>query len=46
MQRGDHMLKLSNKSFLSISRLLKDKARNLDKYLFEYNFQKGSSKNY
>lgn len=33
------MLKLSNKTFLKVSHLLKDKARSLEKYLFEYYFQ-------
>ncbi len=39
------MLKLSNKSFLEVSRLLIDKARNLEKYLYEYYFLDGNSEN-
>jgi len=37
------MLKLSNKTFLAVSRSLKDNARKLEKYLYEYYFEQGSS---
>ncbi len=39
------MLKLSNESFLKVSHLLKNKARALEKYLYEYYFQDGNSEN-
>lgn len=42
--RSDYVLKLSNDSFLKVSHLLKNKARNLERYLYEYYFQDGNSK--
>ncbi|WP_313340736.1 hypothetical protein [Sedimentibacter sp.] len=39
------MLKLSNECFNKVSYLLKNEARDLEKYLYEYHFQGGSSKN-
>ena len=37
------MLKLSNKSFFKVSYLLKNNARDLEKYLYEYYFEHGKS---
>lgn len=43
--RSDYVLNLSNESFLKVSHSLKNNARDLEKYLYEYYFQHGNSEN-
>jgi len=43
--RSDYVLKLSNKCFLKVGYLLKNNARDLEKYLYDYYFQDGSCEN-